>query len=628
MRLNTRSDHGAAPRPDQTETPPVAPTAFDPERLSLGLIAGTFAVMLALSWQKWADPLVDFGRELYLAWRLTEGDRLYLDLAHYYSPLSPFINAAWLGLFGVSYLSLSVGNLLLLALTLALMHRLLRGIASLLATTAALLVFLLVFAFGQYIAIANYNFVSPYAHELTHGLLFSLAAAAALGSYFQEARSSRILIAGLLTGAVFLTKYEVFAASLGSSLLGLWAHHRSAPSLWARLGKDVLRLVAAATIPVALCFGLLAGQAGFEEAFRALGGAYIFLLSGQASASPFLWGLSGLGSADVALWNGVKWTLFYALATLPVAFFGRGELRLDERLYSLAAAAWPVTCVIVGGPWLNWRQSLLPLPFFLATCVALGLRRAAPSTRSGGNSTILLLNVFALLLLIRIPLNATAAHYGFALAMPGTLMLVLWAIDGAPCWVAARGLNERPFKIAVIAVVGLFALSHLQMSAGYMTLRQFALGEDGDAMKVDLRGAVVSKAVETVTRHVAADQTLVTLPEGAMVNYLSRRRSTVSHTVFHPTALSMYGESALLSELQARPPDYILAFSREIRDLREFGCVRFGEDCAQRIVAWQRDLYAPVVAGVSQGRRLFTLLVRKKDGLPAPNVDLIEVRWR
>ena len=38
------------------------------------LIAG--CGMLAWTWGAWPDPLVDFGREAYVAWRLAEGDAL------------------------------------------------------------------------------------------------------------------------------------------------------------------------------------------------------------------------------------------------------------------------------------------------------------------------------------------------------------------------------------------------------------------------------------------------------------------------------------------------------------------------------------------------------------------------
>ena len=45
----------------------------------LGLL---FAGLFVWSFRKWADVHIDFGNELYVAWRLAEGDALYRDIAH------------------------------------------------------------------------------------------------------------------------------------------------------------------------------------------------------------------------------------------------------------------------------------------------------------------------------------------------------------------------------------------------------------------------------------------------------------------------------------------------------------------------------------------------------------------
>src|SRR5580765_937542 len=97
----------------------------------LGPLLG-FAVALAMllwTWGTWPDPLVDFGGELYVPWRLAEGDVLYRDVAYFTGPLSPYLNAALFRVFGTSLLALVLLNLLVLAGIAALLHRLLARIA-------------------------------------------------------------------------------------------------------------------------------------------------------------------------------------------------------------------------------------------------------------------------------------------------------------------------------------------------------------------------------------------------------------------------------------------------------------------------------------------------------------------
>ena len=73
-----------------------------------------------------ARPLIDFGRELYVPWQITRGKMLSRDIASLFGPLSPYINALWFRLFGVSLITLALANLAVLCLTVAGIYHLLR----------------------------------------------------------------------------------------------------------------------------------------------------------------------------------------------------------------------------------------------------------------------------------------------------------------------------------------------------------------------------------------------------------------------------------------------------------------------------------------------------------------------
>src|SRR5688500_16473830 len=127
------------------------------------LIALAGAIVLAWSWGTWPDPLTDAGRELYVPWRLSEGDRLYAEIAYFNGPLSPYVNALWFKLFGVSIRTLVIANLALCALLVTLMYRVMLHVAGRFAADACGLVVVLIFAFGQYSSdIDNYNYLLPY----------------------------------------------------------------------------------------------------------------------------------------------------------------------------------------------------------------------------------------------------------------------------------------------------------------------------------------------------------------------------------------------------------------------------------------------------------------------------------
>ena len=61
------------------------------------VLATTSLAMLAWTWGTWPDVLIDFGRELYIAWQLAAGKTLYADIPYFHGPLSPCATTrAWI----------------------------------------------------------------------------------------------------------------------------------------------------------------------------------------------------------------------------------------------------------------------------------------------------------------------------------------------------------------------------------------------------------------------------------------------------------------------------------------------------------------------------------------------------
>ncbi|MFH0981307.1 MAG: glycosyltransferase family 39 protein [Planctomycetota bacterium] len=169
--------------------------------------------MAAISWRKWPDPLVDFGRELYIPWQLASGKVLYRDIACLFGPFSQYLNALWFKLFGVSLSTLIFCNLAILAGMTILIYRLLADATDRLTATTAGLTLLLLFAFSEYTTIGNYNFVCPYSHEATHGTALAVAMIFCLSKTETHLPGLMHLLAGLCLGFVMLTKAETSLAA-------------------------------------------------------------------------------------------------------------------------------------------------------------------------------------------------------------------------------------------------------------------------------------------------------------------------------------------------------------------------------------------------------------------------------
>src|SRR5512135_122649 len=60
----------------------------------LALLALLVTVVLAASWDRWLDPILDSGRDLYIPEKLVSGKLLYRDFQYYYPPVAPYVLAA------------------------------------------------------------------------------------------------------------------------------------------------------------------------------------------------------------------------------------------------------------------------------------------------------------------------------------------------------------------------------------------------------------------------------------------------------------------------------------------------------------------------------------------------------
>src|SRR5438105_3626205 len=192
------------------------------EIVGLVTLAAATAFFVATSWRKWSDPLIDFGDQLYTAWRLSQGAVLYRDVDLLYGPLSQYFNALLFRIFGPGVMVLVAANLAVFGAILAVLYLLCRrawGVPSALVAGA---IFVAVFGFSQFVHWGNLNYATPYAHETTHGMLICLLLCLILVRAAENLTISRSFLAGGLLGLTAVLKPEfMLAGGLMTAVAGL-----------------------------------------------------------------------------------------------------------------------------------------------------------------------------------------------------------------------------------------------------------------------------------------------------------------------------------------------------------------------------------------------------------------------
>src|ERR1700733_1132424 len=244
--------------------------------------------MLVWSWGPWPATIIDFGREIYVPWQLSQGKVLYRDIVSYFNgPLTPYVHALLFKIFGVSLHVLVWFNLLVIAVLALLLYRLIAQAADELAATAAGVAFFVLFAFAQLLVTGNYNFVCPYSYELPHGITLGAAAIFFFAKWHREARQRWLIVSSALLGLVFLTKAEIFFAAAAALIAGL------AASLWIKRfslrssAKILAVFFAAAAAPVLIAIALLMIHLSPAQSLSAIAGAWKFAGNRQLLDLPF-----------------------------------------------------------------------------------------------------------------------------------------------------------------------------------------------------------------------------------------------------------------------------------------------------------------------------------------------------
>ena len=556
------------------------------------VLAGVGAAMVWQSWGQWPDVLVDFGRELYVPWQLSEGKVLYRDVAWFNGPLSPYLNALWFRLFGVGLRTLALCNVALLAGVVALAYRLLASIGDRFAATVGCLVLLAVFAFSQITLLANYNWVCPYSHEITHGVALALLGLFFLSVYGERRAWWAVAASGLALGLTFLTKAEVFlAAALGMGVgLGvmLWAERPG----WRRLVRLAALFAGGALLPPLLAFAMLATAMPAGQALRGTAGTWPYVLGSSIGSQPFYKGHMGAlapwRNARLMLTGAGSYAVLVGGGSVLAVALGRRKLSAPWAVLGVAAVA---TAWATGWSW-QWPDAGRPLPVLL---VAAGvwqvgaLRRDRAGRR--GRALRLGLIVFALALLAKIVLNVRTYHYGFALAMPGALVVAAAGLSWVPSWLAARGARGVVVRVVVVIALAAVAAGHVRASRGRFATKTATVGRGADAFRSGSRGDDANDALAEIERRMGPGQTLAVLPEGAMLNYLARRTNPTPFVNFMPPEVIMFGEDSMLDAFRADPPDWIAIVEK---NTLEYGVGYFGQGYARGLFAWVRANYKPV----------------------------------
>ena len=565
-----------------------------------------FILLSWLSWRKWPDPLIDFGQQLYVPWRLSRGAVLYHDVSYVYGCLSVCYHAALFKIFGVSLNVILVSNFLILIFLLLLVYRLFLKCSDV-WTAATIGLALTTFAFAQWLDVGNYNYICPYSHEELHGIVLAVVMMAGLARWLESGRKLPLALAGGCLGFIFLTKPEVFVGAIAPFIVAVVLQWRRISI--SDLAKSLLLAAVCGLIPLAGFYFGFWSVMNSADAARAICGAWLPLLHSTGLQLPIYRAMTGLD----APWHHIAQALveFSGLAVIVgLCTWGltRPALKPLERVLIFAAA---------GGVSINygWQGAGHCLPLLLVVAAIL-----LWCERRRNSEFAALWLAFSFSMLAKMGFNPRLPHYGVFLAMPAFLSAIYlllyllprflqsplptahspqpdWPLDAGQIELRTVDRGLKTFRVAILIFL-LAGMGRLTIqSALFYKDKNFTLGTGGDRIitydpEVDPTGAAMAAAAAWIETHTAPTNTLAALPQGATLNYLTRRVNPTPYAVFGSEVWA-YGEQNMLAACETNPPDYIVLIQW---DSSEFGAPRFGlqKGFGYDVMQWVGRNYEPV----------------------------------
>ncbi|MEO8866089.1 MAG: hypothetical protein ABI420_13770 [Opitutaceae bacterium] len=568
------------------------------------MLTGLAVFFLAVSWRKWPDPLIDFGRELYLPWRIANGAVLYRDVDDFYGPLSQYFNAGLFKLFGPGMMVLVMANLAIFAGVVVMLYRLFRRAWGPGVAFVAMAMFISVFGFSQSVGIGNYNYATPYAHEVTHGLLVCLLLVSLLPAWVEQATTRRSFVVGALFGLSAVLKPEmVLAAGLITAVAFMvqrWWRRTLTPAAMAAW-------LLGAILPTAAFASYFSVYVPTGTAWRWACRAWLnAVTSTRFTGDPVQRGFLGFDQPGLHLLQHVGATLIAIalIAAIALAIWLVNWTKTDGPRYTLAG----IVAVGMGALacWgINWNAAgrcLLGMALIYGVISAMKVGRA-PRTDATPLRLILrlLLAVLAAALMSRMLLNGRIYQFGFYQAALAALLVPAVLIGELPGRFGASRWGRVMAVIGCVALIGPGVGILAGRSRQLLRLKIHPVGEGRDRFftftpDVDPTGVFIGQASAWLRTNAGGPpQTLLVLPEGEMVNYLARLPSPVAPFFFYSAATSGGREAGIVVQLGKNPPDWIVLVNR---DLREYGIQRYGESAEQggQILDWAGDRYEVATA--------------------------------
>lgn len=475
----------------------------------------------------------DIGREFYVPWQMNEGQVLYKDIFNVYPPLGYQLNAFVMNLFSNDINSLFYMGLISSAFAICAVYFISKEYMN--NMIAFLLSSLVIFSCVYYPYISNY--ISPYSYSVLYAMVTFLWAFFFLIKYFKTAKINLFYISSLFYGMSVCFKYEFIFFCL--VLIGVICYKKMG------LKKGLFSLLCIFFVPILSLATLFIQGCSLSELILAL--KDIISLS-SANSVKALYTNMGFIPSFPTFFAAMKSLFFFALFCSIIFFYSNFIIsrKIADIVKILLLIPIPVFIVIIFP--LHYATSnahFLGFGYFSIVILLINLFRKVEN-----KELLLLLNIVAIL-------SCFKCFGAISLSIYGTFFLPILLVN------LVASLDTKKYFIPISCV--LISLIYLYVKED---IYKFSFWKT-DAYKITTNlysdnnyfSERYSKLIPYINENIKPNEKLLVLPEGCMLNYLTKRKSDNKLYYLIPPNVDVFSQTSIVERLKLDMPKYIIVFS-------------------------------------------------------------------
>jgi hypothetical protein len=209
---------------------------------------------------------------------------------------------------------------------------------------------------------------------------------------------------------------------------------------------------------------------------------------------------------------------------------------------------------------------------------------------------MLIFIIFAFVMVLKLILRVTINIYGFALTMPAMLVVVAGLVYHVPRLVAKSPQSATFIRALTVILIATFLVIEMGFISDTYLNRNYPIATSKEKVITfdpvqTIEGPVIDVALKKINEMIKPNENFLVVPEGILLNYLTRRENPSPYTSFLLGDLVMHHEEKMVERLTRRLPDYVILIDRGVS---EWGFKKFGVDTGAKISGWVVKNYVPI----------------------------------